>query len=206
VTPQQVCEDALNVSVSRETFERLSMLVDLVIEENQTQNLISASSVDAIWTRHIADSLQLLRYVDPGSWLDLGTGAGFPGLVVAAVIPDRIMLCEERRIRAGFLERASAHLQLTNVTVRCARVEHLETVRVQTISARAFAPLDKLLRLAHRFSTEKTRWVLPKGRNAAAELESVRGTWHGDFRLEPSVTDPDSHIIVATGIRPKAKR
>ncbi len=206
MTPQEIVQQSLGRPVSRETINRLSDIVCLVSAENQVQNLVSAASLDTIWTRHIADSLQLLRHADEGPWLDLGTGAGFPGLVIGAVSTFPVTLCEVRRLRADFLARACDELGLANVTVRCAKVEQLETMPMVTISARAFAPLGALLTLAQRFSTEKTRWVLPKGRNAPQELESVRGTWHGDFRLEPSVTDPESHIIVATGVRPRCSQ
>lgn len=206
MTSHEILESALGGSVSRETIERLEAIVRLVIEENNAQNLVSAASLDEIWTRHIADSVQLLRFADAGPWLDLGTGAGFPGLVVGAMATFPVILCETRRLRGEFLHRVAEDLCLTNVTVRCARVEALEAMSVATISARAFAPLGKLLALAHRFSTEKTRWVLPKGRNASQELASVRSAWHGDFRLEPSVTDPESHIIVASGVRPRGSR
>jgi 16S rRNA (guanine527-N7)-methyltransferase len=74
------------------------------------------------------------------------------------------------------------------------------------ISARAFAPLPRLFELAHRFSTEKTLWLLPKGRSAKSELEAARGAWQGDFRLEPSLTDADARIIVATGVRRRSGR
>jgi len=207
VTPHEIVEAALGASVSRETFAKLDLIVTRIIEANATQNLISANTVESIWTRHVADSLQLLHYANHGPWLDLGTGAGFPGLVIGAVSEFEMHLCEERRLRATFLEELinSASLQ-KNVTVHSCKVQALELPPVAVISARAFAPLPKLLDLAHRFSTENTVWILPKGRNAAAELESIRGTWHGTFRLEPSVTDPDSHIIVATGVRRRAKR
>ena len=206
VTTQAIVEAALRSPVSRETFARLEFIVDRIVDANATQNLISASSVPSIWSRHVADSLQLLQLANEGPWLDLGTGAGFPGLIIAAVAEFEMHLCEERRLRANFLDDLILSASLANTVVHSTKIQSLDLPPVAVISARAFAPLPKLLDLAHRFSTEKTVWVLPKGRNAAAELESVRRTWHGTFRLEPSVTDPDSHIIVATGVRRRAKR
>lgn len=203
-----VVESALGTSVSRETVERLAHVVDLVTEENKVQNLVSAASLNAIWARHIADSAQLLRHApaDAGPWLDLGTGAGFPGLVVGVLCDFPVILCEERRLRAAFLMRACDSLGLGHVRVCATRVERLKLPPVATISARAFAPLDKLLTLSHRFSTEKTRWVLPKGQSAAEELATARTKWHGDFRLEPSVTDPNSSIVIAEHVSPKGHR
>lgn len=206
MTPQESVAAAMGAPVSRETFARLESIVDQIIAANATQNLISASSVDSIWSRHVSDSLQLLRYANCGPWLDLGTGAGFPGLVIGAVSSFEMHLCEERRLRAAFLEDLVSTASLENVTVHGIKVQAVDLPPVAVISARAFAPLGKLLELGFRFSTEKTVWVLPKGRNASAELESIRSTWHGSFRLEPSVTDPDSFIIVATGVRRKGKR
>jgi 16S rRNA (guanine527-N7)-methyltransferase len=205
VTPIEIVEKARGTHVSRETIERLEAIVGIVGAENKRQNLVSATSLDAIWTRHIADSVQLLRHAQNGPWLDLGTGAGFPGLVIAAMCPVPVILCEVRRLRADFLLRVCERLGLAHVTVSCMKVERLTPGPIMTISARAFAPLDKLLSVSHRFSTENTRWVLPKGQSAAAELELVRAKWHGDFRLEPSVTDPTSSIIIAERVRPKAK-
>jgi len=206
VTPHEIVESALGAPVSRETFAKLDLIVTRIIEANATQNLISANTVESIWTRHVADSLQLLHYANHSPWLDLGTGAGFPGLVIGAVSEFEMHLCEERRLRATFLQELVTSASLENVTVHAIKVQALELPPAAVISARAFAPLPRLLDLAHRFSTEKTVWILPKGRNAAAELESIRSTWHGAYRLEPSVTDPDSHIIVATGVRRRTKR
>jgi 16S rRNA (guanine527-N7)-methyltransferase len=198
--------DAVGRDVSRETVEKLERLQAMVVAEASQQNLVSAATLDDFWLRHIVDSAQLLRHGDDTPWLDLGTGAGFPGLVIAILAKGPVVLCEERRLRYTFLQTLADALALDHVRVCGMKLERLESFPAATISARAFAPLERLLTLAHRFSTEKTRWVLPKGRNAQQEVESVRHTWHGDFRLEPSVTDPDSHIIVAQGIRPRTSR
>jgi 16S rRNA (guanine527-N7)-methyltransferase len=202
----EALEALIDAPVSRETFDRLETLQAMVIEEAGKQNLVSAATLDDFWTRHIVDSAQLVRYSRETPWLDLGTGAGFPGLVIAILIDGPVILCEERRLRVAFLQSVVDTLGLAYVQVRGTKLERLESFEAATISARAFAPLDRLLTLAHRFSTEKTRWVLPKGRNAQQEVESMRGAWHGDFRLEPSVTDPESRIVIAEGVRPRAKR
>ncbi|CAN5128355.1 16S rRNA (guanine(527)-N(7))-methyltransferase RsmG [soil metagenome] len=194
------------VDVSRETFEILERIVALIQEESQNQNLISKTTVDDIWDRHIVDSVQLIKFAGTGNWLDLGTGAGFPGLVVAAFKLGEVTLVEERRLRHEFLSRAVAALGLNNVTVVGDKIERVPMAAFQTISARAFAPLDKILTLSHRFSNKKTRWILPKGRKADEELESIQRTWHGDFRLEPSVTDPTSSIIIAENVAPRGRR
>lgn len=193
--------------VSRETMARLAAFVSAVIAENERQNLISAATIPEIWSRHIVDSAQLLKLCpEPHSalpWLDLGTGAGFPGMVIAILTDIPVIVVESRRKRFEFLARQVEALGLANVTVHGGRLETFVTRKVGVISARAFAPLPKLLELAHRFSTEKTCWLLPKGRSAREELESVRSSWQGVFHVEPSLTDADAAIIVATGVSPR---
>jgi 16S rRNA (guanine527-N7)-methyltransferase len=192
--------------VSRETLALLADFEALLREENERQNLVSVATLDRFWTRHVVDSAQLLRFGDPGgAWLDLGSGAGFPGLVIAALRQGPITLVESRRLRVDFLRRAAATLQVDPEIIH-APIERVAPRPFAVISARAFAPLPRLLALAHRFSTENTLWLLPKGRNAKSELEAVRGAWQGDFRLEPSLTDADAEIIVATGVRQRGGR
>jgi 16S rRNA (guanine527-N7)-methyltransferase len=200
---------ASHLDVSRETMGGLDALIGLVAQENERQNLIARDSLPCIWRRHVADSAQLLRHAPAGatSWLDLGSGAGFPGLVVALLWPSEMTLVESRRLRADFLRAAASALGLSHsVSVVHARLERVTPSSFDVISARAFAPLDRLLQLAAPFSTEKTRWILPKGRSAQSELDAVRSAWQGDFRLEPSLTDPDARIIVAEGVRPRKGR
>ena len=188
--------------VPRETMARLDAFATLLAEENERQNLISRSNLDRLWLRHFADSAQLLAFApSPGaSWVDLGTGAGFPGLVVAALHPGPVTLVEERRLRAEFLRRAAEALGL-DVEILHAKAERLPPRPFDVISARAVAPLGELLDLGTGLSTTNSVWILPKGRNARSELEALDASWQGDFRLEPSVTDPEAKIIVATGVR-----
>jgi 16S rRNA (guanine527-N7)-methyltransferase len=196
--------DELNVS--RETFESLSAFVDFLKAENERQNLVAKATLGQAWNRHIADSAQLLRLVpdETGTWLDLGSGAGFPGLIVAALSTHSVTLVESRRLRVDFLRRGGEILGVEDrVEIIGTPLERVLPRPFRFISARAFAPLDRLLALAHPFSTEKTRWILPKGRSAKSELEAVQSTWQGDFRLEQSLTDADAQIIVAEGVRPK---
>ncbi|MEN9682817.1 MAG: rRNA ((527)-N(7))-methyltransferase RsmG [Pseudomonadota bacterium] len=181
--------------------QRLVMLVAMLAEENDRQNLVSAASLAAVWLRHIADSAQLLSYVPRetgGSWLDLGTGAGFPGLVIAALRPElRVVMVESRARRVEWLERARIALGLDNAQICGARVETLPDETFSAISARAFAPLPKLLELSARFSTTDTLWLLPKGRSARQELAELTG-WRHAFHVEQSLTDPDAGVLVGT--------
>jgi 16S rRNA (guanine527-N7)-methyltransferase len=194
--------------VPRETLARLEAFISLLTDENDRQNLVSRGTLDSSWNRHVLDSAQLLRFVpDPhASWLDLGTGAGFPGLVAGLLHHGSVVMVEERKKRAEFLARAAQVLGIQDkVEIHCTRIERFESRPFDVISARAFAPLEKLFDLSHSFSTAKTRWILPKGRNAASELEAARASWHGEFRLEQSLTDADANIIVAEGVSRKAK-
>jgi 16S rRNA (guanine527-N7)-methyltransferase len=191
-------------NVPRETMGRLDGFAALLRDENERQNLVSRASLDQLWLRHIADSAQLLSFAPScqASWVDLGAGAGFPGLVVAALHGGPVALIEERRLRADFLHRAADTLGV-RVEILHMRVERVPPRRFDVISARAVAPLAKLLDLGTGLSTTNSVWILPKGRNAETELAALDSSWQGDFRLEPSVTDPQAQIIVAEGVRRK---
>ncbi|MBV8686660.1 MAG: 16S rRNA (guanine(527)-N(7))-methyltransferase RsmG [Alphaproteobacteria bacterium] len=196
------------LDVSRETLERLDAFVALLREENERQNLVSKASLDHLWERHILDSAQLVRWAPDGArtWIDLGTGAGFPGLVVALLFDGETTLVEARRLRTDFLRRAAELLGIPEkVTILGAKVETVPARPFDVISARAFAPLQRLMELGSRFSTEETEWILPKGRNAKSELEAARASWQGELRIEPSLTDDEAGIIVGRGVRRKAK-
>lgn len=192
--------------VSRETWTSLETLVDEVIKENGRQNLIASSTISTIWSRHIVDSAQLALHVAGNSWIDFGAGAGFPGVVIAALHARPITLVESRRKRIDFLEHLVDRMGLRHrVSIAGKRVEAIDPDQTyDVISARAFAPMDRLLNLTTKFSTEDTQWVLPKGRSAAEELAQARRAWQGAFRIEPSVTDPEAGIIVATSVKPKS--
>ncbi|MBX9884442.1 MAG: 16S rRNA (guanine(527)-N(7))-methyltransferase RsmG [Novosphingobium sp.] len=180
---------------------RLDVLVAALREENERQNLVSRPSLSTVWQRHIVDSAQLLHVsretVPEGPWLDLGSGAGFPGLVVAALQPERLVtLVDSRRLRTEWLARAAALMGLSNVEVVQSRVEDLAGRAWAVISARAFAPLDRLLDVAARFSTPETLWLLPKGAKAQHELEALGAEWNRVFHVEQSLTDPAAGIIL----------
>lgn len=200
---------AQSLNVSRETCLRLDDLRRLVLEESKEQNLVSAASVPHFWARHIVDSAQLLRFATnspAGEWLDLGTGAGFPGMVIGLLSERPIILVESRRKRFEFLQSLVDHFGLSHVRVHGGRLETLATRQVAVISARAFAPLSRLLPLAERFAARDTLWILPKGRGAKEELALIADTWHGKFDLCPSLTDDDAAILVATLVSRASKK
>lgn len=190
-----------------EALARLEIFREELIAENFRQNLVSAASLEHIWLRHFADSAQLLEHVprETGIWLDLGTGAGFPGLIVSIVRPEMpTVLVESRRKRADWLARMTSLLGLAKCRVEDAQIQALDTLEAGVISARAFAPLPQLIAISCRFSTSRTRWVLPKGRSAAQEVARLPESQRRMFHVEQSLTDPESGIIVGTG-RPEAK-
>ena len=185
---------------------RLERFAALLAEENGRQNLVSTTSLDAVWQRHFADSLQLLDHVPRAAspWLDLGTGAGFPGLALAIARPETAtVLVESRKRRVDWLSRAIAALGLENCRVIGARLENVESFPAGVITARAFAPLGKLLALSARFSTQTTAWLLPKGRSAAQELAEQLPGVQAMFHVEQSQTDPGGGILVGRGTPPR---
>lgn len=192
--------------VPRETAERLTQLKALVLAESERQNLIASSTVESFDDRHLHDSLQLLPQLKSGPLLDIGSGGGFPGLVLALSVTTPVHLVEPRAKRAAFLVDAAEALGLEHVTVHASKVERVDVPPVATITARAVAHLATLFAIATHLSDENTRWVLPKGRGAASELEEARRTWQGDFRLVPSVTDAEAAIVIAEGVRRRRAR
>lgn len=193
---------AATFAPSADQWARLEQFATMLVAESAQQNLIAASTIPTMWVRHIADSAQLLALDardGDGLWFDFGSGAGLPGLVVAILSERPIALIESRKRRCDFLRAVIGELALAHVEVIEAPLERIETRAAATISARAFAPLDKLIDLSARFSTESTRWLLPKGRNAVKELALLPQAWQNLFHVEQSLTDTDSQILVGTG-------
>jgi 16S rRNA (guanine527-N7)-methyltransferase len=192
--------------VSRETLERLERFSSLLTKENQRQNLIAPNSANDLWGRHIVDGAQLLGLVGgQGSWCDIGSGPGLPGLVIAILGGEPMTLNEPRKLRADFLRRTVADLGLERVEIAECKVERL-TGKFDFITARAVANLDKLLGMAWHLAHSETKWVLPKGERAKSELDEARRNWQGGFRLVPSRTHPASAIVMAEHVQRRGKR
>jgi 16S rRNA (guanine527-N7)-methyltransferase len=188
--------------VSRETWERLGRYVELLIRRQQTLNLVAASTLPHIWTRHIADSLQLLPLA-PGArkWLDFGSGAGFPGLAIACALVEvpgaRIELVESTQKKAKFLRDVIDALSLPAI-VRAQRIEDFtggNTVRFDVVTARAVAPLDRLLGYAFPLLKTGAVGLFPKGQDVAAELTQASKSWKIEADLLPSKTDPQARVV-----------
>ena len=190
--------------VSRETLDRLKRYEQLVRDEAENQNLVSKSTLDEFWTRHVLDSTQLLRFATSGStWADIGSGAGLPGIVIACFGTDPVHLIEPRRLRAEFLKRVVDELDL-DATVHLGKAESAHG-SFDVITARAVASLSRLLELSHHLSTGKSLYLFPKGKSAESELAAARQTWQASFHVERSVVDADSGIILARNVRRKTR-
>lgn len=211
-------------SVSRETTERLKIYEKLLQHWSKTINLVAPSTLNEIWHRHFADSAQILRLAPPirassdttgpHAWVDLGSGAGFPGLVVALLLAEtsdssqaRVTLVESDSRKAAFLREVAREMAVP-VDILPLRAEAAAT-RVSlrsagVVSARAVAPLPRLLALAAPFFGPETVGVFLKGREVSRELQTAELEWDFESQLVPSLTDPEARVVVVRKLTPKA--
>jgi len=191
-------ELARDLNVSRETLSRLKLYVSLLNEWNSRQNLVSAASLGSVWRRHILDSGQLLRLVPAGAetLVDLGAGAGFPGLVLAILSEGRlkVTLVEATLKKCRFLEEI-AQRSATDVKIEHARIEHLPRKPFDVVTARACAPLDRLLAYAQGFLGPDSVCLFLKGQNVGAELTAAHNLWRMQVREHQSLSDPLGRIL-----------
>jgi 16S rRNA (guanine527-N7)-methyltransferase len=201
--------------VSRETAARLDRFVALLLDWQQRMNLIAPSTEAIVWTRHVADSLQLLALAPEAHvWADLGSGAGFPGVVIACALADtpgaQVHLVESVGKKAAFLREAVAATGAP-ATVHAMRVEDLAKhapAGIEVVTARALAPLPRLLSLASPLLKRGVVGLFPKGQDVAAELTEAAKCWTIQASLAPSRTDPNGRIVVVRhlALQPKSKR
>ncbi|NBB96618.1 MAG: 16S rRNA (guanine(527)-N(7))-methyltransferase RsmG [Alphaproteobacteria bacterium] len=193
-------------SVSRETIERLTAFEALLRKWNSRINLVSPSSLDDIWDRHIVDSAQIfsLRPSRAGLWVDLGSGGGLPGIVCAILAQEhsaetRLILVESDKRKSAFLTVCAQQFALS-ITVVSSRAEVVEPLHADIVSARALAPLPMLLPLVARHLNPKGVALLPKGKTHEAELEAARSGWQFETDSYPSLTDPQARILALKDI------
>jgi 16S rRNA (guanine527-N7)-methyltransferase len=183
--------------VSRETLTRLKAYVGLLEDWSSRHNLVSRNSLAQVWHRHMLDSAQLAPLVPIGAatLADLGSGAGFPGLILAELLRGRVQvtLFESIRKKAEFLAAAARRMDL-KVQVENTRIEEAAGP-YDVITARALAPLDKLLGYAQRIAGKQTICLFPKGQSLASELTEARKSWRMTTLQHPSVTDPSGIIL-----------
>jgi 16S rRNA (guanine527-N7)-methyltransferase len=197
--------------VSRETQGRLERFVDLLLSWQRTANLIAPSTLPQVWTRHIADSLQLIDHAAQGRvWVDLGTGAGFPGLVIACALADRshavVHLVESNLRKIAFL-REAVRVTGAPAVVHGIRIEQFtETFRgpPDVVTARALAPLNQLLTQSVSLLKTGTMGLFPKGRDVAGELTEASKCWNMQVNLAPSRTSPDGRIVIIRALERRA--
>lgn len=197
--------------VSRETLARLDRFIALLLERQPQINLIAPSTASALWTRHVADSLQLLALAPEARvWADFGSGAGFPGLVVACALADRsgahVHLVESRASKAAFL-REAAEAAGAPAIVHASRVADFVKAApagIEVVTARAFAPLPELLPAAYPLLIKGAVGVFPKGQAVEAELTEAAKCWSIQATLAVSRTDPEGRIVVVRGLEPLA--
>jgi 16S rRNA (guanine527-N7)-methyltransferase len=197
-------EFAAASGVSRETLARLTAFVALLTEWNEKHNLVSAKSLDDVWRRHIWDSAQLVRYVpdDAQTLVDLGSGAGFPGIVLAEMLRSKVAvsLYESTGKKAEFLRAAAARLDLT-VHVHNERIEARLRPAADVVTARALAPLDKLLPYAQQFASRQTICLFLKGQSVVSELTAIRKSWRMKALHHPSLSDPSGVVLEIRELR-----
>jgi 16S rRNA (guanine527-N7)-methyltransferase len=185
------------LGVSRETFARLARYVDLLRQWNARVNLVSRLSLDDAWRRHVLDSAQLhpLIPAEARVLVDLGSGAGFPGLVLAILGVPEVHLIESDARKCAFL-REAARVTETSVSIHAQRIEATAPLAADVITARALAPLPDLLDLAVPFLQPHTMCVFLKGKNAAEELRQARLRRQMKDTVVPSRTDPDASVVI----------
>jgi 16S rRNA (guanine527-N7)-methyltransferase len=199
------------VPVSRETVQRLDRFAALLVAWQNTTNLIAPSTLPQLWTRHIADSAQLLRLApDAKIWIDLGSGAGFPGLVIACALVDRrgitVHLVESNAKKCAFLREAIRLIGLPAV-VHCQRIEEFAREfkgRADVVTARALAPLERLLPLAAPLLKTSAFGLFLKGQDIGAELTAASKCWTIDAVVAPSVTSSTGGILVVRKLESRA--
>jgi 16S rRNA (guanine527-N7)-methyltransferase len=198
-------EFAAATDVSRETLARLKAYAGLLEEWNSRHNLVSARSLEDLWRRHFWDSAQLAPLIPAAARTiaDLGSGAGFPGLVLAEMLRDRVFvtLFEATTKKCDFLKAAAERMELF-VTVQNARMEDASPQVFDVVTARACAPLPKLLAYAQHFTGPNSVCLLLKGQNIGAELTEAHKSWKMKVRQIPSLTDPSGVILELKELSP----
>lgn len=199
-------EFASEFGVSRETLDRLQIYASLLAQWQKAINLVAPSTLGDVWRRHFADSAQLVRLAPPAArtWIDLGSGAGFPGLVAAILLAEReirprLTLIESDQRKCAFLREVARQTGVT-VDILTTRIENTATQfnlhQGEIVSARALAPLTDLLRLASPYLSDRSVGLFLKGREAEAEVAAALESWHFEAELVPSVTDVSARVVV----------
>ncbi len=183
-------------SVSRETYNKFTLYHDLLLKWQSSINLVSRETIGDIWQRHFLDSAQLFPFIDDPAFslLDIGSGAGFPGIVLSILGAEQVSLVESDQRKSIFLQEVARTLSL-DVTIHNRRIEMLAPQSYDIITARACAPLSQLFSWAYPFCHEDSICLFPKGKNYAKEWEECASTWQGIMQTHPSKTHSDGVIL-----------
>ena len=188
-----------DLNVSRETFEKLKAFAELVRKWNPKINLVSKDSLNDLWSRHILDSVQIFELVPgPGKWVDLGSGGGFPGIVISILNQEErnfdVVMVESDQRKSAFLRTAIRELDLA-AKVKTERIEELECLEADVLSARALADLTKLLGFAELHLKRGGIALFPKGQSWQREDLEARQDWNYDLETVTSKTNSDAAIL-----------
>ena len=181
-------------------MERVRGYASLLVEWQDRMNLVGPATLPQMWSRHFRDSAQLVSLGKglPGRiWLDVGSGAGFPALVIALLSDATVHLIEATAKKCQFLRTVIAECSIDNATVHNARIEALPAFKADVISARACAPLAQLFAWGRPFANASTQWLLPKGASYRDEVDAARRDFDFESILHPSLTEPMARIVEA---------
>jgi len=197
--------------VSRETMAKLDRYAELLGDWQAKYNLVGPATLPYVWTRHFADSAQIAdlprKVAHRPRWLDIGSGGGFPGLVVALLTGDSVTLVDSVRKKTAFLEAVRDEIGLTStVVIQTARVESLDSPKFDIVTARACAPIVKLFDWAGNSAAKSATWLLLKGAAADDEIAEAKRRFDFDYECIASLTDPRGRIVRATNVRGKRRR
>lgn len=195
------------MNVSPEVVEKLDAYVSLLNEWQRKMNLISSNTLSIVWTRHILDSAQVYKYIEPQDKviMDFGSGAGFPALVLSIMDQNQqldIHLVESDGKKCQFLDAVKEKCKL-NVTIHNERIENLPHLSVNIITARALAALDKLISYASPFMTWETRCIFLKGKKASEEINEAKKKWMFDLEKHQSVSSDEGQILILSKVKKK---
>jgi 16S rRNA (guanine527-N7)-methyltransferase len=191
--------------VSELQLDNLRNFVGLLLAENQNRNLIGKSTIDNIWQRHILDSAQLIKFIEKTAkkFVDLGSGAGFPGLILSIIGIKEMNLVEKSYRKCEFLRLARKYSS-NKILVHNRKIEEIEGKQFDCVLSRALAPLEILINYANNLLVDKSKYSLfLKGRNYKQEIKNAQQKFNFDYDLQPSITANDSYIIIIKNIQQK---
>lgn len=183
-------------SVSRETIEKLEIYISLLQQWNKKINLVSQQGMDQVWKRHVYDSFQLIRYLDSSvkSIADLGSGGGFPGLILALSTDIPVILIESDMRKTIFLREVLRQTK-TQATVLCQRIENVNAISADVVTARALTSLTQLLEFSKNILNKNGYCLFLKGRSVNLEIEEAQKNWKINYKTFSSQTNADGVIV-----------